>query len=308
MNRCPITYEASGSNKFSAEGLKRISGKLHGLKDLPWDAKGLRQEAMQRASKLSIQGVQPKLSAALSVKNQQFELVDSRGKYILKLQTDFPELPENEDLSMHLAETAGFSVPLHGLIYAQDQSLVYFIQRFDRKGQHKIATEDFAQLAGESRETKYNYSMEKLVSIIERYCTFPVVEKSELFKRTIFNYLIGNEDMHLKNFSIIVQDGLVRLSPIYDFVNSTIVLREPEEIALPLDGKKKGLTRKTLLKYFGEQRLGLESKVIDEHMQRFARLLPIWSDWVDKSFLSSEYREKYKAVIKARASTLQLIS
>jgi serine/threonine-protein kinase HipA len=307
MHRCPLTYELSGPNKFSSEGLKKLSSKLQGLKDLPLDAKGLRLEAMRRASKLSIQGVQPKLSAVFSIKNQQFELVDSRGKFILKPQADFPELPENEDLTMHLAETAAFTVPLHGLVYAQDQSLVYFIQRFDRKGHHKIATEDFAQLAGESRETKYNYSMEKLVSIIERFCTFPVVEKSELFKRTIFNYLIGNEDMHLKNFSVIVLDGVVKLSPVYDFLNSSLVLRDPEEIALSLDGERKGLTRKTLLKYFGEQRLGLEPKVVEEHMQRFARLLPVWSDWVDKSFLSTEYREKYKAIIHARASNLQLI-
>jgi len=308
MYRCPITYEPTGSNKFSAEGLKKISNKLLDLKDLTLDAKGLRQEAMKMASKLSIQGVQPKLSAVLSIKDQEFTLVDSKGKFILKPQTDFPELPENEDLTMHLAETAGFKVPLHGLIYAQDQSLVYFIQRFDRKGHSKIATEDFAQLAGESRETKYSFSMERLVSIIEKFCTFPVVEKSELFKRTIFNYLVGNEDMHLKNFSIIVLDDLVRLAPVYDFVNSTIVLRDPEEIALPLDGKKRGLTRKILLKYFGEERLGLEQKVIDEHMQSFARLLPIWSNWVDKSFLSGEFREKYKTVIQSRAAVLQLTS
>jgi serine/threonine-protein kinase HipA len=306
MNRCPITYELTGSNKFSAEGLKKLSRKLSDLKDLTLDAKGLRQEAMRMASKLSIQGVQPKLSAVLSIKDQQFELVDSKGKFILKPQTDFPELPENEDLTMHLAETAGFKVPLHGLIYAQDQSLVYFIQRFDRKGQGKIATEDFAQLAGESRETKYSFSMERLVSIIEKFCTFPVVEKSELFKRTIFNYLVGNEDMHLKNFSIIVLDGLVRLAPVYDFLNSTIVLRDPEEIALPLDGKKRGLTRKTFLKYFGEERLGLEQKVIDEHMQSFGKLLPTWSNWVDKSFLSPEFREKYKTIIQSRAAILQL--
>lgn len=306
MNKCPITYEPTGAKKFSSEGLKKISNKLMDLKDLTLDAKGLRQEAMKMASKISIQGVQPKLSAVLSIKDQQFTLVDSKGKFILKPQTDFPELPENEDLTMHLAETAGFNVPLHGLIYAQDQSLVYFIQRFDRKGHNKIATEDFAQLAGESRETKYSFSMEKLVSIIEKFCTFPVVEKSELFKRTIFNYLVGNEDMHLKNFSVIVLDGLVRLAPVYDFVNSTIVLRDPEEIALPLDRKKRGLTRKTLLKYFGEERLGLEQKVIDEHMQNFTNLLPIWSQWVDKSFLSPEFQKKYKAIIQSRAAILQL--
>ena len=306
MNKCPLTYEFCGQNKYSLEGLKKLSSKLRHLDDLPLDSNGLRQEAMLRAAKLSVQGVQPKLSARLNIRDQTFDIVDSKAKFILKPQADYPELPENEDLTMHLAEAAGFEVPLHGLIFARDQSLVYFIQRFDRKGHRKIATEDFAQLAGESRDTKYAYSMEKLVNLVERFCTFPVVEKSELFKRTIFNYLVGNEDMHLKNFSIISTDDIVRLSPVYDFVNSTIVLRDPEELALPLNGKKRGITRKMFMEYFGKERLGLEQKVIDDHMQRFGRILPTCADWIDKSFLSQTYREKYKALISSRASTLQI--
>jgi serine/threonine-protein kinase HipA len=306
MNKCPITYELCGQNKYSLAGLKKLSSKLRHLDDLPLDSNGLRQEAMLRAAKLSVQGVQPKLSARLNIRDQTFDIVDSKAKFILKPQADYPELPENEDLTMHLAEAAGFEVPLHGLIFAQDQSLVYFIQRFDRKGHRKIATEDFAQLAGESRDTKYAYSMEKLVNLVERFCTFPVVEKSELFKRTIFNYLVGNEDMHLKNFSIISTNDIVRLSPVYDFVNSTIVLRDPEELALPLNSKKRGITRKMFMEYFGKERLGLEQKVIDDHMQRFVRILPTCADWIDKSFLSHTYREKYKALISSRASTLQI--
>jgi len=306
MNKCPITYELCGQNKYSLAGLKKLSSKLRHLDDLPLDSNGLRQEAMLRAAKLSVQGVQPKLSARLNIRDQTFDIVDSRAKFILKPQTDYPELPENEDLTMHLAEAAGFEVPLHGLIFAQDQSLVYFIQRFDRKGHRKIATEDFAQLAGESRDTKYAYSMERLVNLVERFCTFPVVEKSELFKRTIFNYLVGNEDMHLKNFSIISTNDIVRLSPVYDFVNSTIVLRDPEELALPLNGKKRGITRKMFMEYFGKERLGLEQKVIDDHMQRFVRSLPTCADWIDKSFLSPTYRKKYKELISSRASTLQI--
>ncbi|MBM4250538.1 MAG: HipA domain-containing protein [Deltaproteobacteria bacterium] len=306
MNKCPITYAECGSNKFSAEGLKKISAKLSNLKDLPLDTNGLRQEAMLRATRLSIQGVQPKLSAKLNIRTESFEIVDAKGKFILKPQADYPELPENEDLTMHLAEVVGFDVPVHGLIYAHDQSMVYFIERFDRLGHNKIATEDFAQLAGANRETKYAYSMERLVGLIEKFCTFPVVEKSELFKRTIFSYLIGNEDMHLKNFSLITRDDIVRLSPVYDFVNSSIVLRDPEELALPLNGKKRGITRKLLLEYYGLGRLGLGQKVIDDHMQRFSRALPVFYDWIEKSFLSAAYREKYKALVNARATMLQI--
>jgi hypothetical protein len=146
----------------------------------------------------------------LNIKNGFFEIVDLNGKYILKPQHPyFPELPQNEDLTMRLAATIGIEVPLHGMVWSKDNSLTYFIKRFDRKGQHdKVAVEDFSQLAGLGRETKYNYSMEKVVKIIDTYCTFPAIEKAELLKRVLFNFLVGNEDMHLKNYSVFWQRAL----------------------------------------------------------------------------------------------------
>jgi serine/threonine-protein kinase HipA len=148
--------------------------------------------------------------------------------------------------------------------------------------------------------------MEKIASLIEAFCTFPMVEKAELFRRTIFNYLVGNEDMHLKNFSIITLDGINRMAPVYDFVNSTIVLKNPEEIALPLNGKKRGLTRKTFVTYFGQERLGLEPKIIEETLEHYASILHQWFDWIDRSFLSSSYREKYQQVVQNRAAALDI--
>ena len=105
MNRCPITYELCGTEKYSEKGLRMIAPKLSTLHDLPYTAAELRQEVANRARKLSIPGVQPKLSAVISVVNQQFEIVDQFGNYILKPQNDiFPELPENEDLTMKMAK------------------------------------------------------------------------------------------------------------------------------------------------------------------------------------------------------------
>ena len=180
MNRCPITYYDCGLNIYSEKGLKSLSPALKKLAPLNLTAEELREEAMMRACKMSIQGIQPKLSAILNIKEGFFKIVDQNGKYILKPQHPFfPDLPQNEDLTMRLALTIGIEVPLHGLIWSKDNSLTYFIKRFDRKGQHeRIAVEDFSQLAGLGRDTKYNYSMEKLVRLIDRYCTFPVIEKA----------------------------------------------------------------------------------------------------------------------------------
>lgn len=307
--RCPISYQECGDAKYSREGLRRLSPQLSRLDDLPFDRQTILQEAALRAQKMSIQGVQPKLSARLSVKNCRFDMVDSKGRFILKPQSMWPQIPENEDLTMHLAEISGMEVPLHGMVYAMDQSLVYFIARFDRYGRslRKIHVEDFAQILGESRQTKYSGSMELVIQVIERYCTFPVLEKSKLFAQTIFNFLVGNEDMHLKNFSLMTDHEVVRLAPVYDFLNSTIVHKDPEEMALPLNGKKKNITRSMLVRYFGAERLALEAKVIDDHLQRFARDLPTWFSWIERSFLSAQLQEKYRQIVESRAKVLDLV-
>jgi len=307
MNRCPITYELCEENSFSLKGLKLLSPKLKTLALLDFTAEELRAEAMQRASKMSIQGVQPKLSAILNIKDGVFEIVDKNGRYILKPQHHiFPELPQNEDLTMRLAANIGIEVPLHGLIYSKDGSLTYFIKRFDRKGQKdKVAVEDFAQLAGMSRDTKYNYTMEKLVKLIDDYCTFPAVEKTKLFKRVLFNFLIGNEDMHLKNYSIIIRNGKIELSPAYDLLNSSIVIKgDIEEIALPLKGEKRNLTRDVLVNYFGKERCNLTNPIIERTLGTIYAALPSWVDLIGYSFLSDEMKNKYMNLMQKRVGIL----
>jgi serine/threonine-protein kinase HipA len=286
-----------------------LSPKLKSLDLLDYSAEELRAEAMFRASRMSIQGIQPKLSAVLNVSKNRFEIVDKGGKYILKPQHHiFSELPQNEDVTMRLAETIGIEVPFHGLIYSKDHSLSYFIRRFDRKGhKDKIAVEDFAQLAGLSRETKYNYSMEKLVKLIDEYCTFPAIEKAKLFKRVLFSFLVGNEDMHLKNYSIIVRNGKIELSPAYDLLNSTIVLKgDVEEIALSLKGKKSNLNQDMLLNYFGRERCGLTDKIIERTIEAFQKSLPSWLNLLEISFLSHDMKEKYVALLQKRIGILGL--
>jgi serine/threonine-protein kinase HipA len=307
MNRCPITYELCGDLPYSEKGLRLLSPVLKNLSILDYSAKELREESMIRASKMSIQGVQPKLSAVLNIKHGRFDIVDKNGRFILKPQHHmFPELPQNEDLTMRMASIAGIEVPLHGMIHSKDRSLTYFIRRFDRKGQKdKIAVEDFAQLAGLSRDTKYNYTMEKLVSLVDGFCTFPAVEKARLFKRVVFNFLVGNEDMHLKNYSVITLNGKTELSPAYDFLNSTIVLKgDTEEIALPLKGKKSNLTPDILIGYFGRERCRLTDKVIDRNLDEIRGGLARWFSLIDDSFLSSLFKEKYRLLLLDRIKVM----
>src|SRR6056297_1938618 len=307
MNRCPITYLPCGDRRYSEKGLKLLASGLSQLKQLEYTAEEQRKEAYYRSSKMSIQGIQPKLSAVLNIKEQKFDIVDRNGRYLLKPQHHFyPQMPENEDLTMRLADYIGLDIPPHGMIWAKDNTLTYFIKRFDRKGQKdKVPIEDFAQLAGLGRDTKYDYSMEKVVKLIDEYCTFPAIEKAKLFKLVLFCFVTGNEDMHLKNFSIINQNGKIEISPCYDLLNTTIELKNAsEEIALTLKGKKRNLTKQILINYFGGECCELNDKIITNTVTEIFNAKPHWIKKIHASFLPDEMKEKYIDVVESRFARL----
>lgn len=219
----------------------------------------------------------------------------------------FQHLPENEDLTMKLAASSGIEIPVHGLAWGKDGNLFYFIKRFDRtdKGQ-KIALEDFAQLAGLSRDTKYSYSIEKIVGLIDSYMTFPVLEKAKFFRLILFNFLVGNEDAHLKNYSVIVRKDKHELSPGYDLVNSTLALgdRASEESALPLAGKKKNLTKNDFFRYLGRERLELTNKAVASVTEELEQSIPEWETLLHAGFLPANKQELYWKLVKERAGRL----
>jgi len=311
MKRCPITYEAIAAEEdYSERGLRLLSPQLKNLSPLEMSAAELRLEAIARAGKMSIQGVQTKLSAQLKIKEHQFQLVDNNGRYILKTQSEYyPQLPENEAITMSLAAAIDIEVPTHGLVYSKDNSMTYFIKRFDRAGQHKkLAVEDFTQLSGLDRDTKYESSMEKVANVIANYCTFPKIEFVKLLKLTLFNFLVGNEDMHLKNFSLITRNNTVTLSPAYDLLNSTIAQENSqEEIALPIHGRKNNLTKRDFIDYFASERLELNQTVITEVIQKIQQALPGWQQLIRHSFLSKAMQQRYLDLLQARCKRLHLL-
>ena len=301
--RCPITYQQIDSGNYSVAGLQSLSPKLDLLKEIPLSLSEIRQEYLSRAGKMSIQGVQPKLSMRLNIKKQQFEIVDIKGIFILKPPNDlYPELPQNEDLSMKMAKICSIEIPWHGLIYSKENILNYAIRRFDRKGHsNKLALEDFAQLSNATRNTKYNSSMERVINIIDKFCTFPILEKIKLFRRILFSFLIGNEDMHLKNFSLITRNRKVEMSPAYDLLNTTIAVHKSiEEIALSIAGKKNKIDRYDLIDYFGKERMRIPSKKIEEEVEKMFSCYAEWNDLISISFLSDAMKEKYYILMQDR--------
>lgn len=309
MNRCPISYKMCGDQKYSLEGLHMLSKSLSKALLFPYTKDEQLRLAARYATKLSIQGVQPKLSVRLNVQEGQFEIVETKGTYIVKPPNPyFQDLPEIEDLTMRLASIIEIQTPLHGLVYCQDGSLSYFIKRFDRYGHHKkLSVEDFAQLSGATRETKYNSSMEHIATIIEQFCSFPLLEKLKLFRITLFCFLVGNEDMHLKNFSLIRRADKIELTPTYDLVNSTIILQSKEELALTLKGKKSKFKREHFVDYYGHERLKLNWNIIEQELERLKMALSQWHELIAISFLSQEMKQAYHELLETRAKRLGLL-
>ncbi|MEM1119109.1 MAG: HipA domain-containing protein [Bacteroidota bacterium] len=310
MNRCPITYEPCGKEQYTLAGLRLLDKSLKNFHPLPFSAQEQRKEAAIRMKQMSIQGVQPKLSAQLDTRNATFKIVDQKGKYIIKPQSDlFQQVPENEDVSMRMAKVVGIEVPLHGMVYSKDGSLSYFIKRFDRVGRkQKLPVEDFAQLAGLSRETKYDFTLEKIIRLIDQFCTFPVLERIKFFKLVLFSFVIGNEDMHLKNFSLITRKSKVEFSPAYDLLNSTLAIDgAEEEMALHLAGKRSRFKRRELIGYLGRERLSLNEETIAQVERDFQQVFASWEKLIRTSFLSEQRKNTYLELIKERFQRLQWI-
>ena len=315
MNRCPITYEPCDEARYSRAGLRLLSPNLECLNDFPYDAGQQRQQAVVGTGKMAIAGVQPKLSVRLNAKAGVFAIVDQGGRFVLKPQhAVYPNLPENEGLTMHLAKLCGIEVPVSGLVRSVDGTWSYFVRRFDRTGHNRrVAVEDFAQLARASRETKYDFSMERLVGLLDAYCTFPAIEKVKLLKRSLFNFLVGNEDMHLKNFSLITRQGKVELAPAYDYLSTTVAflaisktIETIEEVALPLQGKKRQLSRKIWIDYFAKERLQLPDKVIRTVEEELAGAVSAWREVIACSFLTPDQKEHYRRLLDERFGVLEL--
>lgn len=305
--RCLITNEPwVGPGAYSPAGLRLLDRRLLSLAPLPYTREQLIEEAAARAATMSIQGVQPKVSTVLRPNESRMEIVDNGGRFIVKPPHPvYAELPENEALTMSLAASLGIEVPVHGLLLNGDNTRSYFVRRFDRTGWGKQPVEDFAQLSGASRDTKYDSSTERLIEIIDQFCTFPALERMKFLDRLLCAYLTGNEDMHLKNWSLITRDDKVELSPAYDLLNSTIPNpKSREEMALPLRGNKSNLRANDFWRYLAAERLGLAAALIEQTKARFAAACAGWPARVESSFLSEEMKTRYLALLAQRRERL----
>lgn len=260
---------------------------------------------------VAVPGVQPKLS--LSLVKKTTEQSESRltvigalgGQFILKPPSNrFRELPENEHLTMKIAESMGIQVVPSTLIRLASGELSYITKRIDRTDTgEKIHMIDMFQIT--EAFDKYKSSLEKIGKALGNYSSNPLLDKIFYFDLVLFSFLTGNNDMHLKNFSMIEIASGWALAPAYDLLNVSIVLPEDsEETALTLVGKKKNL-KKEHFEQLGDT-LGLTAKQIKSSFNRMIRNKSKAINWIDRSFLSNELKTAYKEVFEARYKQLGL--
>ncbi|MFC4477346.1 HipA domain-containing protein [Flavobacterium chungangensis] len=255
---------------------------------------------------IAVPGVQPKLSLSLiddtiqeGNKGRLTVVGALGGNYIFKPPSDhFPEMPENEHLTMRIAEAFGINVVKSSLIRLQSGELSYITKRIDRTDSgEKIHMLDMFQIT--EAFDKYKSSMEKIGKALTEYSDNTLLDKVYFLELAIFSFLTGNNDMHLKNFSMINMGDKWTLAPAYDLLNVAIVNPDDtEELALTLEGKKKKI------KWENFERLGkmleLNDKQIGSIKKRFLKNKNIAIQWIDKSFLSEEYKEKYRVLLEDR--------
>ena len=255
----------------------------------------------------SLTGVQPKLSLNLHKHEgcNRLTIVGLWGDFIFKPQTDaFPELPENEDLTMHMAEAARIKVVPHSLIRLADGSLGYITRRIDRtKNGEKIDMEDLCQLTLHPTEYKYKSSCEQIAKTIAAYSSMPKLDLVNFMQVLLFSFITGNNDMHLKNFSLYRPKRLYQLTPAYDLLNVAIVNpKDKEELALTLNGKKSRLKLTDFLK--ASATMCIEENVTMQLIASMKNALPAWTELIRNSFLSEDMKAAYLELIDKRIKAL----
>lgn len=310
MCRCLYCYRPleKGDRDFHPGCARKFFG-TEKVPVLDYTCKDLEQLALQIIKdQTSLTGVQPKLSLHLNEHegSQRLTIVGLWGSFICKPQTmQFKSMPETEDLTMHLAEVAKIDVVPYTLMRMADGTLCYLTKRIDRdaKGE-KMAMEDMCQLTGRQTEYKYKSSYERIAKAIAQYSSMPKMDVTNFFETVLFSWITGNNDMHLKNFSLYEpQDGTIRLTPAYDLLNASILNpKDDEELALTLNGRKKRLKRSDFIA--AGETMGIDPKIVDRLIGKYVRLHPRMSEFIGQSFLDEELKNRYNELICERMSRI----
>jgi len=263
----------------------------------------------------TIPGVQKKLSLHLTQgNNPRLTLVNYPTGYILKPQvSEYHSLPEAEFLVMQMALKTGINTVPFALLMMEHNNYSYITRRIDRilpTGKNiktqMLAMEDFCQLSGRLTVDKYHGSYEQCAKIISKYSINTGLDLSELFVRIVFSYVVGNSDMHLKNFLLIETAPNSQeyvLSPAYDMLPVNIILPEDkDQLALTLNGKKRNIRKNDFLFFAENSRI--PQKSAEKMIKKVVSLKETYLKMCRDSYLPDDMKSVFEKLITDRISVL----
>lgn len=308
MTNCLFCYQPVEAGEYHPACSKKFFGTTQ-VPSLELDQEQLNKLAQITVNeRLALTGVQPKISLSLSGEkgNKRLTLVGLWGDYILKPQSaDFAFMPEVEDLTMHLAKLFKIETAEHALIRTSTGELAYITKRFDRVKGKKIHVEDLCQLSELLTEQKYKSSYERVGKLIRQYATNSGLDVIKYFRLVLFSFLTGNNDMHLKNFSLMHTDRGVLFSPAYDLLNVNLIYPDDkEDLALTLGGRKRKVKRSDFNQF--AMSLGISEIVRDNIYKDFSKQVDNVQGRINRSFLTDEYKEGYAQVISNKIKQIGL--
>ncbi len=316
INTCPAIL-APGFNTYSPIGLKRVFEGRKVSHILDYDAPGKNEDEseifLENRKRLSISGVQEKMSFILDGRILRLTKPEERGSYILKpIPRDVrnvKEVPANEHLTMQIArQIYGIQTAENALVFFRTGEPAYITKRFDlRPDGLKWRKEDFASLAGRSKENagtnfKYEGSYEEIAALIRKYVPAWRIEIEKFFAIVVFNFMFSNGDAHLKNFGLLeTEQGDFILSPAYDLMNTRMHVNDTDfalRNGLFADGSKSILWQRTGMPVkadfikFGLS-IGIQPKRIEKMLNLFIFRQEQVVTLIQNSYLSKRMKQSY---------------
>lgn len=319
INTCPILL-ASGYDTYSPNGRKYLfdGKKIDCNLDFSFYGEDSTDNLASNMQNLSISGAQEKYSAVLDGHKIRLANKNEQGTYILKPAPadkikDRKEIPANEHLTMQIANQAyGIDTAKNGLCFDSNGDVVYITKRYDVTGERKLNQEDFASLTGHSLEKdggnfKYDGSYSDIANCIKKEISAWMVAMEQFFKLTVFNYIFGNGDAHLKNFSILNTGTENILAPAYDLINTKMHINGDDiglangfaqDFCKSDNYEKTGHPCRDDFFRFGTQ-IGLQSKRVEDILDKFSSFEPKVYSLIYNSFLSTDkHKRNYIRIIE----------
>jgi serine/threonine-protein kinase HipA len=326
VDRCPSTLK-QGFDTYSPTAKKKVFfGKQvnHVLPFLPPEKdESVKEAFLENRKRISISGVQKKLSLRLEKNKLRLTKDGEQGQYILKPIPDDiqrpDQVPANEHVTMQIAEQV-FKIPTaaNGLIFFSDGQPAYITKRFDYKlDESKYGVEDFASLTQVTNDTngpdyKYDGSYEELFQLLRKYVGPYKIEAQKLFRLVLFNYVFCNGDAHLKNYSLMETDGGdYILSPAYDLMNTRLHVNDLD-IGLKkglFDGHETESFQKNGYYAFDDflelgKRAELSDVIIKSEINLFLKSKQAVENLVSQSFLEHTIKSRYMQLFEDKIKRL----